>query len=73
LEFYVESGDVAAYAAGEHVSVEAAARELRYGFFRRLLGSGEDEAPRGLKPGRNARLMIAALKALRHPKAQVSS
>ena len=30
LEFYVESGDVAAYAAEEHVSIEAAARELRY-------------------------------------------
>jgi tRNA(Ile)-lysidine synthase len=42
LEFYVQSGDVAAYAAEEHVSVEAAARELRYGFFRRLLGSGEE-------------------------------
>jgi tRNA(Ile)-lysidine synthetase-like protein len=42
LEFYLESGDVAAYAAEERVSVEAAAREMRYGFFRRLLGSGED-------------------------------
>ena len=42
LEFYLESGDVAAHAAEEHVSVEAAARELRYGFFRRLLGSGEE-------------------------------
>ncbi len=42
LEFYLESGDVAAYAAEEHVSVEAAARELRYEFFRRLLGSGEE-------------------------------
>ncbi|MGD0759080.1 MAG: tRNA lysidine(34) synthetase TilS [Candidatus Sulfotelmatobacter sp.] len=42
LEFFVESGDVAAYASEEHVSLEAAARELRYGFFRRLLGSGEE-------------------------------
>jgi tRNA(Ile)-lysidine synthase len=47
LEFHGESGDVAAYAADEHVSVEAAARELRYEFFCRLLGSGE---PQGLKP-----------------------
>jgi tRNA(Ile)-lysidine synthase len=47
LEFYSESGDVAAHAADEHVSVEAAARELRYEFFRRLLGSGE---PQGLRP-----------------------
>ncbi len=44
LEFYGESGDVAAYAVEEHVSVEAAARELRYEFFRRLLGSGEENA-----------------------------
>jgi tRNA(Ile)-lysidine synthetase-like protein len=42
LEFYVESGDVAGHAAEEHVSVEAAAREMRYEFFRRLLGSGEE-------------------------------
>jgi tRNA(Ile)-lysidine synthase len=47
LEFHGESGDVAAYAVEEHVSVEAAARELRYEFFRRLLGSGE---PQGLRP-----------------------
>jgi tRNA(Ile)-lysidine synthetase-like protein len=52
LEFYLESGDVAAHASAERVGVEAAAREMRYGFFRRLLGSGEerertsgDEAP----------------------------
>jgi tRNA(Ile)-lysidine synthase len=38
LEFHVESGDVAQHAADEHVGVESAARELRYGFFRRLLG-----------------------------------
>ncbi len=50
LEFYVESGDVAAYAAQEHASVEAAARELRYEFFRRLLGSGEErESTSGAK------------------------
>jgi tRNA(Ile)-lysidine synthase len=42
LEFCVDSGDVGARAAEERVGVEAAAREMRYGFFRRLLGSGED-------------------------------
>jgi tRNA(Ile)-lysidine synthase len=42
LEFYLESGDVAAHASAERVGVEAAAREMRYGFFRRLLGSGEE-------------------------------
>ncbi len=49
LEFYSDSDAVAQHAAQEHVSVEAAARELRYGFFRSLLG--EDGAmPQGLKP-----------------------
>ncbi len=42
LEFYLESGDVAAHASAERVGVEAAAREMRYGFFRRRLGSGEE-------------------------------
>src|SRR5580700_2614063 len=37
LEFYSESGDVAGLAADAHSGVEAAARELRYGFFQRLL------------------------------------
>jgi tRNA(Ile)-lysidine synthase len=41
LEFHVGGGDVAQLAAQEHSGVEAAARELRYGFFRELLGSGE--------------------------------
>ena len=39
LEFYCEGGDVARLAAEEGAGVEAAARELRYGFFRRLLGA----------------------------------
>src|SRR5437588_3603457 len=47
LDFYADSDDVAQHAAEEHISVEAAARELRYGFFRHLLGTG---GPRGLKP-----------------------
>ncbi|MFZ1051581.1 MAG: tRNA lysidine(34) synthetase TilS, partial [Candidatus Sulfotelmatobacter sp.] len=39
LEFHSESGDVVQHAADEHSGVEAAARELRYGFFQSLLGS----------------------------------
>jgi tRNA(Ile)-lysidine synthase len=37
LEFHVANGDVAQLAAEEHSGVEAAARELRYGFFQELL------------------------------------
>jgi tRNA(Ile)-lysidine synthase len=55
LEFYSAGGDVAQLAAEEGSGVEAAARQLRYGFFRSLLGSGEGyeiapEVPQGLKP-----------------------
>src|SRR5437588_443527 len=50
LEFYADSDDVAAQAAAEHISVEAAAREMRYGFFRYLLGEGHEREPQGLKP-----------------------
>ena len=42
LEFHTESGDVAQHAAGGQVGVESAARELRYGFFRRLMGEGPE-------------------------------
>jgi tRNA(Ile)-lysidine synthase len=51
LEFHLGSDDVAEHAREESVSVEAAARELRYGFFRSLLGEGAVDAPQGLKPG----------------------
>jgi tRNA(Ile)-lysidine synthase len=37
LEFFCDGDDVAGHAAEERVSVEAAARELRYGFFRELV------------------------------------
>jgi tRNA(Ile)-lysidine synthase len=55
LEFHAASGDVAQLAAEEGSGLEAAARELRYGFFRRLLGSNESDEidpgdPQGLKP-----------------------
>jgi tRNA(Ile)-lysidine synthetase-like protein len=45
LEFYVGCGDVAQQAADQRAGLEAAARELRYGFFRSLLGSGEGFEP----------------------------
>ena len=38
LEFHCDSDDVAQHAAEEQTSLEAAARELRYGFFHHLLG-----------------------------------
>ncbi len=50
LEFYCDSGDVARHAAEERVSIEAAARELRYAFFHRVLGAN---GPQGLKPDAN--------------------
>jgi len=42
LEFFSGSEDVAACVAEERISVETAARELRYGFFRHLLGAEGD-------------------------------
>jgi tRNA(Ile)-lysidine synthase len=50
LEFRADSDDVAGHAADEHLSVETAARELRYGFFRYLLGEDDAGDPQGLKP-----------------------
>jgi tRNA(Ile)-lysidine synthase len=56
LEFHAASGDTAQLAAEEHSGVEAAARELRYGFFRELLGEDDDDDneiesdTQGLKP-----------------------
>jgi len=50
LEFFSDSDDVAARAAEDRVSVETAARDLRYGFFRHLLGEEETAVPQGLKP-----------------------
>jgi tRNA(Ile)-lysidine synthase len=47
LEFLSDGDDVAEHASREGVGVEAAARELRYGFLRHLLGEGD---PQGLKP-----------------------
>jgi tRNA(Ile)-lysidine synthase len=50
LEFHTESGDVAHLADKQHSGAEAAARELRYAFFRRLLGSGEDAESEASQP-----------------------
>jgi tRNA(Ile)-lysidine synthase len=51
LELHVDRADVAEHAAEEHVSLETAARELRYGFFRSLLGSGEKSPSGAEAPG----------------------
>ncbi|HET9305416.1 MAG TPA: tRNA lysidine(34) synthetase TilS [Candidatus Sulfotelmatobacter sp.] len=48
LEFFCDGDDVAGHAREEGVSVETAARELRYGFFRYLVGEERDTP--GLKP-----------------------
>ena len=50
LELHRDSDDVAGHAQASGISTETAARELRYGFFRYLLG---EDGPPGLKPGRN--------------------
>jgi tRNA(Ile)-lysidine synthase len=42
LDFFTDRGDVARHADRERVSVETAARQLRYGFFRTLLGEPAD-------------------------------
>ena len=52
LEFYSASGNTARVAAKEHSGLEAAARELRYGFFGELLGpedESEDSSTSGAK------------------------
>jgi len=50
LQLLNDSDDVAQHAAQEHVSVETAARELRYGFFRHVLGEDAAADDQGLKP-----------------------
>jgi tRNA(Ile)-lysidine synthase len=60
LEFLSDSDDVAQQAAQEHISVETAARELRYGFFRHLLGEDGEGGPQGLKPAAHDALDGAA-------------
>ncbi len=74
LEFYSAGGDVGELAAEEGSGMEAAARELRYGFFRRLLGASEDddveiepEAPQGLKPESLAEALNGTAEAVPFP------
>jgi tRNA(Ile)-lysidine synthase len=50
LEFHADGDDVAQHAAEERVSVETAARELRYGFFRYLIQEICVEAPNAKSP-----------------------
>ncbi len=50
LEFYCDGDDVAGHAREEKVSLETAARELRYGFFRHLIRENGPAGPQGLKP-----------------------
>lgn len=45
LQFICDSDDVAGHAAEESVSLETAARELRYGFFRHLLNTEDTPGP----------------------------
>ena len=72
LEFYVESGDVAAYAARSMPASRQLHASCAMNFFGGCWGLVKKEkVPQGLKPGSVTSLMIAALKALRHPKAQV--
>ncbi len=54
LQFYSESEDVAQHATEIHSGLEAAARELRYEFFGRLLGSNAGEEPHTIKPEEGA-------------------
>jgi tRNA(Ile)-lysidine synthase len=53
LEVFCDGDDVAQHAADEKLSLEAAARELRYGFFSHLLSAHDLSAhyePQGLRP-----------------------
>jgi tRNA(Ile)-lysidine synthase len=73
LEFYVDSDNVAERAREEGVSVESAAREVRYGFFRYLLGvEGEGNSSRAEAPVHNGSADRSAESAA-PPKSQASS
>ena len=50
LEFHCDGNDVAGYAREQGVSLETAARELRYSFFRHLIWDHAKSTPQGLKP-----------------------
>jgi tRNA(Ile)-lysidine synthase len=63
LEFFCDSKDVAEHASQENLSLEAAARELRYGFFRCLLGSESTPGTRALYGGDPQGLKPASIEA----------
>src|SRR4051812_49889991 len=50
LEFHADSDDVGGHAEAERISLEAAARELRYGFFHHLLGADHPGAQSAAPP-----------------------
>ena len=50
LEFICDSDDVAGYAREQGVSLETAARDLRYGFFRHLLRGDTNPRPKPSSP-----------------------
>jgi tRNA(Ile)-lysidine synthase len=54
LEFCCDREDVAEHASRESISLEASARELRYGFFRQLLGCEGNSGDRSPVPERNS-------------------
>ncbi len=69
LEFYCSSGDVAGLAAEQHSGIEATAREMRYEFFRRLLGGeGTSAAKAALDSGFDRGAEMPALSERSAPK-----
>ena len=53
LQFHCTVADVAQHASQAEISIETAARELRYTFFRELLGDQAGRYPQGLKPNQS--------------------
>jgi tRNA(Ile)-lysidine synthase len=54
LEFHADHAEVAQLAVERHSGLEAAARELRYGFFRQILGSEDTHAEASSTSGTKA-------------------
>jgi tRNA(Ile)-lysidine synthase len=73
LEFYCDGDDVAGHAREGGVSLETAARELRYGFFRYLIREHGPGDPQGLKPASEAGLNGTAEAASLHEPSSLRS
>jgi tRNA(Ile)-lysidine synthase len=73
LELHVDGEDVARHAAEERVSVETAARELRYGFFRYLLGSEGNGSPSGAEAPIHKGAENRSAESAAPPKSQLSN